>query len=139
MLNEGCMTTWVKILLEDIFPPDNVFSLLSVHLTMTDNMAKDIKEINLGYNNDLSYDLSHCGVSPFAFIGVLMATASCQRRYADRSTRTTNLTLAEVALLDTTPGPIPTEYHGTVNLLRCYVKFLRQVVGKMCKHHAGVH
>ncbi len=111
MLEEGRTTTRVKALLEDIFRPDDLFSLASVHLTVTDDMAKDIKEINLGYNNDLSYDSSHRGVSPFAVIGVSMATASRRRRHADRFTRTTNLTLAEVAMSDTTPDPIPTEYH----------------------------
>jgi hypothetical protein len=35
-------------------------------------MAKDIKEINLGYNNDISYDTSHREVSLFAVIGVSM-------------------------------------------------------------------
>jgi hypothetical protein len=138
MLKEGRTATRVKALLEDIFRPDNIFSLSSVHLTMTDDMAKDIKEINLGYNNDLSYDTSHRGVSPFAVIGVSMATASCRRRHADRFTRTTNLTLAEVAMSNTTPDPIPTEYHGTINLLRRYVEFLRRVVGERCEHHVEV-
>jgi hypothetical protein len=138
MLEEGRTTTRVKALLEDIFRPDDLFSLASVHLTVTDDMAKDIKEINLGYNNDLSYDSSHRGVSPFAVIGVSMATASRRRRHADRFTRTTNLTLAEVAMSDTTPDPIPTEYHGTINLLRRYVEFLRRVVGDRCEHHVEV-
>jgi hypothetical protein len=101
-------------------------------------MAKGIKEINLGYNNDLSYDTSHHGVSPFAVIGVSMATASRRRRHANRFTRTTNLTVAEVAMSDTTPDPIPTEYHGTINLLRRYLEFLRRVVGERCEHHVEV-
>jgi hypothetical protein len=83
MLKGGWTITWVKALLEDIFHPDDIFSLSSVHLTVTNDMAKDIKQINLGYNNDLSYDMSHRGVSPFAVIGVLMATASRQQSYAD--------------------------------------------------------
>jgi hypothetical protein len=50
MLQESRTTMQVKALLEDIFRPDNIFSLLSAHLTATDDMTKDIKEINLGYN-----------------------------------------------------------------------------------------
>jgi hypothetical protein len=90
MLEEGRTTTWVKALLEDIFRPDDIFSLSSIHLTVADDMAKDIKQINLGYNNNLFFDTSHCRVSPFAVIGVSMTTASRWRRYADRFIRTTN-------------------------------------------------
>jgi hypothetical protein len=39
-------------------------------------MAKDLKELNFGYNNDLLYNTSHRGLSPFMAIGVSMAAAS---------------------------------------------------------------
>jgi hypothetical protein len=44
----------------------------------------------------------------------------------------------EVALADTTPDPIPLEYHGLVNLLCRYVEFLQHVVGTRCAHHYKV-
>ena len=65
-------------------------------------MAKDLKELNFGYNNDLSYDTSHRGLSPFAVIGVSMLEASKRRRHADWFYRTSQLTLAEVAQSETT-------------------------------------
>jgi hypothetical protein len=43
------------------------------------DMAKDVKELNFGYNNDVAYDSCHRGLSPFAVIGVSMATASKRR------------------------------------------------------------
>jgi hypothetical protein len=138
MLEEGRTTVRIKALLEDIFRPVDLFSLESVQLSATDEMAKDVKNLNFGHNNDLSYDSSHRGISPFAVIGVSMATASRRRRQADRYTRTSNLTLAEVTMVDTNPDPIPTDYHGTVNLLRRYTVFLQHVVGPRSAHYGEV-
>jgi hypothetical protein len=47
-----------------------------VHLGVTADMAKDVKELNFRFDNDLSYDTSHHGHSPFTVIGVSMTTAS---------------------------------------------------------------
>jgi hypothetical protein len=138
MLEEGRTTARVKALLEDIFRPADLFSLESVQLSATDEMAKDIKNLNFGHNNDLSYESSHRGVSPFAVIGVSMATASRRRCQADRYSRTNNLTLAEVTMADTNPDPIPTDYHGTVNLLRRYTMFLQHLVGPRSDHYVEV-
>jgi hypothetical protein len=135
MLEEGRTTARIMALLEDIFRPVDLFSLELVQLNAMDDMAKEVKNLNYGYNNDLSYESSHRGISPFAVIGVSMATASRQRRQADRYTRTSNLTLAEVTMADTNLDPIPTEYHGTVNLLRCYKMFLQHIVGHQCTHY----
>jgi hypothetical protein len=76
MLEEGRTTAKVKALLEDIFRPDDDFSLAAVQINVTDELAKDIKNINLGYNKDMSYECCHRGILPFAMIGVSMATAS---------------------------------------------------------------
>jgi hypothetical protein len=70
MLEEGRTTAWVKALLEDTFRPNNKYSLSAVYLQATAEMAKNLKELNYGYSNNLSYDT----ISPFAVIGVLMAT-----------------------------------------------------------------
>jgi hypothetical protein len=138
MLEEGRTTARVKALLKDIFRPDDLFSLNNVHLGVTTDLAKDIKELNFGYSNDWSYDTCHRELLPFAVIGVSMATASKRRRHADRFTRTSNLTLAEVAQSETSPDPLPTEYHGLVNLLRRYVKLLRHWVGERSGHFVEV-
>jgi hypothetical protein len=138
MLEEGRTTARIKALLEDIFRPADLFSLESVQLNATDDMAKEVKNLNYGYNNDVSYESSHRGISPFAVIGVSMATASRRRRQADRYTRTNNLTLTEVSMADTNPDPIPTEYHGMVNLLRRYTMFLHHLVGDRSGHYVEV-
>jgi hypothetical protein len=138
MLEEGRTTSRVKALLEDIFCPDDVFSLNAVHLGVTVDLAKDVKELNFGYSNDWSYDTSHRGLSPFAVIGVSIATASKRRRHQDRFSRTNNLILAEVELAETTPDALPTEYHGMINLLRRYVELLRHVAGERSGHYVEV-
>jgi hypothetical protein len=84
------------------------------------------------------YESSHWGVSPFAVIGVSMATASQQPPQADGYNRTNNLTLADVTMADTNPDSIPTDYHGTVNLLRRYTIFLQHIVGPRSAHNVEV-
>jgi hypothetical protein len=138
MLEEGRTTATIKALLEDIFRPTDWFSLETVHLRATDDMAKDVKTLNYGHNNDLSYESSHRGVSPFTVIGITMATATQRSRQADRFARTGNLTLAEVTMADTNPDPIPKDYHGTVNLLRRYTMFLQHIVGHRSAHYMEV-
>jgi hypothetical protein len=138
MLEEGRTPTRVKALLEDLFRPEDIFDLSTVHLRVTGDIAKDVKDINHGFNNDLSYDTCRRGVSPFTVIGVSVATASRRCRIAECYTQTTNLTLSEVASADTSPGPIPTEYHGLVNLLHFYVGVLQTVVGERYGHYIEV-
>jgi hypothetical protein len=138
MLEEGRTTARTKALLEEIFRPADMFSLESVHLSATDDMAKDVKTLSYGHNGDLSYESSHRGISPFTVIGVSMATASRRRRQADRYARTNNLTLTEVTMADTNPDPIPTDYHGLVNLLKRYTMFLQLIVGLRSSHYVEV-
>jgi hypothetical protein len=135
MLEEGRTTARVKALLESTFQPDDLFSLSAVHLHVTADLAKDMRDLNFGFNNDLTYENCHRGISPFTMIGVSMATASKRRRHEDRFARTSNLTLAEVALAETTPDAIPSEYHGLINLLRRYVELLRLILGPRCGHY----
>jgi hypothetical protein len=103
MLEEGRTTARVKALLGDVFQPDDIYSLSAVHIQVTADLAKDVKELNFGHNYDLTYNNCHRGLSPFAMIGVSMATASKRRRHEDCFSRTSTLTLAEVASSETVP------------------------------------
>lgn len=107
-----------KALLEDLFRLDNIFNIYTLHLRVTDHIAQDIKGINHGFNNDLSYDACHRGVSLFMVIGASIATVPRCSCIIERHTRPTNFTLAEVESADTSPNPIPTGYRGLVNLLQ---------------------
>jgi hypothetical protein len=101
-------------------------------------MAKDLKQLNFGFNNDLSHDTSHREISPFAVVGTSIATASRRWRQAECYSRTSNLTLAEVTMVDTTPDPISTQYHRDVSLLQRYLTFLEHLVGGRCAHYVEV-
>jgi hypothetical protein len=138
MIEEGRTTPRVKALLEEIFRPTDTLSLMNVHLGVTTDLAKDVKELNFGYSQDWSYDTCHRGLSPFAVIGVSMDQASKRRRIADRFTKTNFLTLAEITQSETMPDPLPTDYHGLVNLLRRYVELLRHLVGERSGHFVEV-
>jgi hypothetical protein len=138
MLEEGRTTSKVRSLLEEVFKPGDTFTFDSIDITVTDDLAKDVKELNLGFNNDLSYETSHRGVSPFSVIGISLAMASRRRRIADRLTRTTHATLADVTEAETTPDPIPMEYHALTSLLRSYVELLKHLVGERCDHYLQV-
>jgi hypothetical protein len=39
-------------------------------------------------------------------------------------------------MADTNPDPIPTDYHGMVNLLRRYTMFLHHLVGDCSGHYS---
>jgi hypothetical protein len=81
-------------------------------------LAKDIKDINHGCNNNLSCATCHIGVSPFTVIRAFMAMANRRCCIAEQYTQTTNIALAEEASADTSANLIPMEYHaGLVNLL----------------------
>ena len=67
--------------------------------------------------------------------GVAMHTERKRRKYGDRFSRNSTRTLAEVALAETTPGAIPSEYHSMISLLKRYVELLRLVFGPRCGHY----
>ena len=79
MLEEGRTTARVKALLESTFQPGDIFSLSAVHLHVTADLAKDMRDLNFGFNNDLTYKNCHRSISPFTMIGVSMASP-CLRR-----------------------------------------------------------
>jgi hypothetical protein len=89
MLEEGRTTPRVKALLEDMFRPDDMYSLNAVYLGFTADMAKDVKELNFGFNNDMLYDSCHRGISPFTVMG-----CPWQRQVSDNGMRTTSQGLA---------------------------------------------
>jgi hypothetical protein len=71
MLEEGRTTARVKAFLGDVFQPNgDIYLLVAVPIHVTADLAKDVKELNFGNNNDLTYDNCHRGLSPFALIGV---------------------------------------------------------------------
>jgi hypothetical protein len=136
MLTEGRKTiARVRALLEDILRPQGDMSALStVVVHVTDDLARDVKELNFGYQNDRTYETCHRGLSPFTVVNVSMSTMSSRSRKADRLKRATFLTPADVAGGDSFPNPIPTRYIDAMELLKQYIHLLDAIVGKK-RHH----
>ena len=135
MLDEGRTTAKVRAVLEDAFrPAANVRAMHRVHITVTDDMAKDFKELNFGYNMDLSYETCHRGVSIFGMVGVSMAMHSQRSRAAERLSRATHITLADVTSQDSRPDKIPSDYSGLADVLRRYHYFLMETTGTESDH-----
>jgi hypothetical protein len=103
MLQEGRTTAKVRALLEDEFRPDNLASLNVVYITATDDMARDIKEINFGFNGLLSFKTCHLGISPFRLTSISMATHTRRRPKEERVARATHLTYADLQDINSTP------------------------------------
>jgi hypothetical protein len=106
MLEEGRTMRRVKVVLEDVFHPNDLFFLKNVHLGVTIDMVKYIKELNFGYSNDWSYNTCHHGLSPFVVISISMATVSKQCRcQADHFTRTSQFDAGQGSTIGDLTGP----------------------------------
>jgi hypothetical protein len=142
MLTEGCKTiSHVCSLLEDILRPQGDMSALStVVVHVTDDLARDVKELNFGYQNDRTYETCHRGLSPFTVVNVSMSIMSSRSRKADRLKRATFLTpAADPAGGDSFHDPIPTCYINAMELLKPYIHHLLDaIVCKKCHHRQMV-
>ena len=116
MLTEGRTTSKVaKVLHEALRPTDDEDT--PVNIFVSADLAKDIKELNLGYGNDKSFDSCHRGISPFGVLAVSQETASFRRRAAERAQHAMMLSMEDVTSMESGPGPCPTTYDGLLRLL----------------------
>jgi hypothetical protein len=135
ILEEGRTTARVKAVMRELLVPDDDDSFQAIHILVTDEMAKDFKNLEFGYNGDASYTTCHRGVSPFMVIPVSLAVASQRRRAADRYAKVGgNLTLDEVTGAETTPDSTPRNYTELMDLLRSYIFVLQRMFGARCGH-----
>jgi len=134
MLEEGRKASKVKSLLEELFRATANNLTVSTRVRVTDEMARDIKELNFGFRGDLSQETCHRGISPFAVVSVTMKTAANRKRKLERLLRASLLTPGDIEAVETVPDPIPTNYMGLMDLLRRYLPYLMAVVGSQCSH-----
>lgn len=139
MLEEGRTTTKVKAVMRELLVPDEDDSFQAIQILVTNEMAKDFKDLEFGYNGDTSYSTCHRGISPFMVIPVSLAVASQRRRAADRYARVGgNLTLEEVTGAETAPDSTPRSYTELMDLLRSYMFYLQRLFGARCSHFQEV-
>ena len=135
ILEEGRTTARVKAVMRELLVPDEDDSFQAIHILVTDEMAKDFKNLEFGYNGDTSYTTCHRGISPFMVIPVSLTVASQRRRAADRYAKVgSNLTLNEVTGAETAPDSTPRNYTELMDLLRSYMFVLQRMFGARCSH-----
>jgi hypothetical protein len=76
MLEEGRMQVRTQVVMRELLIPDKDDMFNAIQILVSEDMAKDFKNLNFGYNGDASYSICHCGMSPFMVILVSMAQAS---------------------------------------------------------------
>jgi hypothetical protein len=135
LLEEGQTKIRTQAVMRELLTPDEDDSFNAIQILVTEEMAKDFKDLNFGFNGDTSYSSCHQGISPFMVILVTLAQASQRRRLADRYKRVgTNLTLADVAGSETTPDATPKTYWELMDVLKCYCFLLQRMFGARCNH-----
>jgi hypothetical protein len=102
MLEEGRKTAKVRTVLMTLLQPREL-SLETVTIQVTDDMAKDIKDLNFSFGSDMTYASCHRGLSPLTVIGVSMAKASARRRKTERLKQATHVTVADLLAQVSTP------------------------------------
>jgi hypothetical protein len=139
MLEEGRTKIRTQGVMRELLVPDEDDNFNAIHVLVTEEMAKDFKNLDFGFNGDTSYSTCHRGVSPFMVIPVSLAQASQRRRAADRFARVGgNLTLDEVTGAETTPDATPRNYRELMDLLKCYCFVLQRMLGARCNHFREV-
>jgi hypothetical protein len=135
MLEEGRTKGRTQALMRELLSPDEDDMFHAVHILVTEEMAKDFKDLNFGFNGDTSYTSCHRGISPFMVIPVSMTQASQRQRAADRYARVgANLTMADVTGAETVPDATPRNYRELMDVMKCYCFFLQRMHGARCHH-----
>jgi hypothetical protein len=127
-------TAGIRQVLQALFQEQGTSTLEAVTIYVTDNMVKDIKELNFGFSGDMTYAMCHRGLSPFTVADISMQTASQRQRLAERLRRVTYISSTDVHEGDTSPDPLPTIYYGLVQFLKTYIVLLKVTAGPKCSH-----
>jgi hypothetical protein len=137
MLTEGRTIPKTRTILEVLTRPQEI-SMDAVSLRITDDMARDVKDLNFGFGDDRSYSTCHRGISPFTVVTVLSATAAKRRRLELRRQECTSITWGDLPNFESSPDPLPKGFVGLLHLIRSYMALLVVVVGKKCHHYLQV-
>lgn len=135
MLEEGRTSIRTQALMREMLMPDEEDMFNAIQVLVSEDMAKDFKNLDFGYNGDTTYSTCHRGISPFMVIPVSLAQASQRRRLADRYARVgSNLTLDDVASSETAPDVTPRTYRELMDVMKNYCFFLQRLLGARCNH-----
>ena len=115
--------------------PDEEDMFNVVQVLVSEEMAKDFKHLDFGFNGDTTYSTCHRGISPFMVIPVSLAKASQRRRMAEHYARAgSNLTLGDITEAETVPDATPSTYRELMDVMKNYCFFLQRLLGARCSH-----
>ena len=137
MLNEGRTMVKVDGILHQLLAPDPDADV-PVHVFVSQDMVRDVKDLRFGWNGDLSFETCHRGISPFAVVSVSQESASRRKRAQERALRATHLTPSDIEGLETAPGVCPHGYDGLLRLLAAYLLFIVVLGGRSSNHYLEV-
>jgi hypothetical protein len=124
-----------QAIMHELLVPNEDDTFNTIQILVSEEIAKDFKNLDFGFNSDTSYLSYHCSISPFMVILVSMAQASQQRQAADRYAHVgRNLTLNDMNGAETTPDATPQSYRDLMDMLKCYCFALQRMLGARCNH-----
>jgi hypothetical protein len=75
MLEEGRTKLRTQAVMRELLVPDEDDTFNAIHILVTEEIPKDFKNLDFGFNGDTSYLMCHCGISPFMVIPVSIGTS----------------------------------------------------------------
>jgi hypothetical protein len=137
MMGEGRTLPRIESILQEAFIPlPDAES--QVHIFVSADLVRDVKDLRFGFNNDLSFEICHRGISPFTVTAMSHGQASSRKRLHDRMSRVSSLTSSDVVRMESQPNPCPSTCDGLLRLLATYQKLLTVLFGNQCKHFLEV-
>jgi hypothetical protein len=111
---------------EDVDDPGLVY--------ISPELVSDVKDCKYGLGWDTSYRNCHRGISPFAVPHMSMRHQQERSAYQDRLTRASSTTLGDIEKGESSPSPVPQDYHGLLQLLSNYIRLLKVLIGTRSAH-----
>ena len=137
MMEEGRILPRIEAIVQEAFVPFPDAES-SVHIFVSADLMRDVKDLRFGFINDLSFDICHHGISPFTVAAMSHEQASSYKRLHDRMSRVSSLAAADVARMEHQPNPCPRTFDGLLRLVATYHKLLTVLFGTQCSHFLEV-
>jgi hypothetical protein len=128
MMEEGRTLSRIEAIFQEAFVPlPDAGS--PVHIFVSADLVHDVKDLRFGFNNDLSFEICHRGISPLTVAAMSHEQASSRKRLHGKMSRVFSLTSADVARMESQPNSCPCMCGGLLRLLAMYQKLLTVLFG----------
>jgi hypothetical protein len=83
MMEEGRTLLRIESILQEAFTP-LLDAESPVHIFVSVDLVRDVKDLRFGFSNDLSFEICHRGISPFTVTAMSHEQVSSRKRLHDR-------------------------------------------------------